>query len=134
MCSSSNSSKIENQTYRHKVHFVREQIPSGKMTLKYPSTTIMIADNLTKENRSVRLAQICKLFFGSDLLIYFDILFCDWSISRHECLQTKDSKRNCNFSIRERRETILTYEFKHFKLTFKVSRLNKGCLFILKPL
>ena len=44
-----------------KVHFVREQIRSGKMTLKYRPTTIMVADVLTNELPRIRLAQICKL-------------------------------------------------------------------------
>ena len=44
-----------------KVHFVREQIRSGKMTLKYLPTTIMVADVLTKGLPRIRLAQICKL-------------------------------------------------------------------------
>ena len=44
-----------------KVHFVREQIRSGKMTLKYRPTTIMVADVLTKELPRIRLAQICKI-------------------------------------------------------------------------
>ena len=43
-----------------KVHFVREQIRSGKMTLKYLPTTIMVADVLTKDFPRIRLAQILR--------------------------------------------------------------------------
>ena len=47
------------------VHFVREKIRIGKMTLKYLPTTIMVADVLTKGLPRFSLAQICKLLFGS---------------------------------------------------------------------
>ena len=48
-----------------KVHFVGEQIRSGKMTSKYLPTAIMLADALTKGLPRIRLAQIGKLLFGS---------------------------------------------------------------------
>ena len=48
-----------------KVHFVRKQIHSCKMTLKYLPTTVMVANVLTKGLPCVRLAQICKLLFGT---------------------------------------------------------------------
>ena len=48
-----------------KVYLVREQIRSGKMTLTYLPLTAMVADVLTKGLPRVRLAQICKLIFGS---------------------------------------------------------------------
>ena len=47
-----------------KVHFVREQIRSGKMTLKY-LPTIIHADALKKGLPRIRFAQIGKLLFGS---------------------------------------------------------------------
>ena len=48
-----------------KVHFVREQTPSGKMTFKFFPTTVIVADVPTKGLPRVRLAQICKLLYGS---------------------------------------------------------------------
>ena len=47
------------------LHFVREQVRSGKMTLKYLPTTVLVADVLTKGLPRVPLAQICKLLFGN---------------------------------------------------------------------
>ena len=46
------------------VHFVRKQMLSGKMTLNYFPSTIMVADVLTKGLPRIRLAQNCKLLFG----------------------------------------------------------------------
>ena len=95
-----------------KVHFVRGQICSGKMTLKYLPTTVMIADVLKK--------RASKCSFGADMQATLwkcllrgsvEILVCDWSIFRHGCLEPKDSKRNCNCYIRECSETILAYDF-----------------------
>ena len=48
-----------------KVYFLREHIRPGEMTLKYPTATIMVADVLKKGLPLIRLAQICKILFGS---------------------------------------------------------------------
>ena len=50
---------------RYFVYFVREQICSGKMMLKYLPTAVMVADVLTKGLPRVPFVQIWKLLFGS---------------------------------------------------------------------
>ena len=63
MCSSGTASRSTAKHIDLKVHSDREQIRSGKMTIKYLPTLFMVADILTKGLPRVRLAQICKLLF-----------------------------------------------------------------------